>query len=82
HSGAVVATTRFPYFAAHLSRDAGRTWEPPVIVDYCGWANQQAVLAEPETVVVTYMGEISRPGQADSRIARILVTDKGLVLDH
>ncbi len=81
-SGAIVATTRFPYFAAHLSRDAGRTWEPPVIVDYAGWANQQAVLAEPETVVVTYMGEIMKRGQADSRIARIKVTDKGLVLDH
>ncbi len=51
-------------------------------MDYAGWANQQAVLAEPETVVVTYMGEIMKRGQADSRIARIKVTDKGLVLDH
>jgi hypothetical protein len=30
----VVATTRFPHFAAHLSRDGGRTWDPPMIVDH------------------------------------------------
>ncbi|MDP6449388.1 MAG: exo-alpha-sialidase [Lentisphaeria bacterium] len=81
-SGAIVATTRFPHFAARLSRDGGRTWEPPVIVDYCGWANQQAVEIEPDVVLVTYMGEITHPGKADSRIARIRVTDDGLVLDH
>ncbi len=78
----MVATTRFPYFAAHLSRDGGRTWEPPVIVDYCSWANQQAVEIEPDVVLVTYMGEMTHPGKADSRIARIRVTDDGLVLDH
>ena len=81
-SGALVATTRYPHFAAHLSRDGGRTWEPPVIVDYCTWANQQAIEVEPDVVLVTYMGEINAYGKADSRIARIRVTDGGLCLDH
>ncbi len=81
-SGAVVATTRFPHFAAHLSRDGGRTWDPPVIVDYPIWANQQAVEAEPDVVVVTYMGYCFEPGKADSRITRLRVTPEGLVLDH
>ena len=79
-SGAVVATTRFPHFTAHLSRDGGRTWDPPVIVDYCCWANQSAVEVEPDVVLVTYMGEITRLGQADSRITRLQVTDDGLRL--
>jgi hypothetical protein len=81
-SGAIVATTRFPYFAAHLSRDGGHTWEPPVIIDYCIWANQQAIEVESDVVLVTYMGEICLPGKADSRIARLRVTEQGLVLDH
>ena len=81
-SGALVATTRYPHFAAHLSRDNGRTWDPPVIVDYAIWANQQALEIEPDVVLVTYMGHIIEPGQADSRIARLRVTDEGLVLDH
>ncbi len=81
-SGALVATTRFPHFAAHLSRDGGRTWDPPVIVDYALWANQLAVLGEPEVVVVSYMGDCMEPGRADSRIARLRVTPEGLVLDH
>jgi hypothetical protein len=81
-SGALVANTRFPYFAAHLSRNNGRTWEQPVIVDYCSWSNQQAVEIEPDVVLVTYMGEINALGKADSRIARIRVTSNGLVLDH
>ena len=53
-----------------------------MIVDYPIWANQGAVWAEPETVVVTYMGDISERGRADSRIARLLMTAEGLVLDH
>ncbi|MDP6107561.1 MAG: exo-alpha-sialidase [Candidatus Brocadiia bacterium] len=81
-NGAVVATTRFPHFAAHLSRDGGRTWDPPVIVDYAQWANQTAVLAEPDVVVVSFMGQCTQPGKADSRIARLKVTPGGLVLDH
>jgi hypothetical protein len=80
--GALVATTRFPYFAARLSRNGGRTWEPPVIVDYSQWANQQAVEVEPDVVLVNYMGHIMEPGEADSRIARLRVTDDGLCLDH
>ncbi len=80
--GAVVATTRFPHFAAHLSRDGGRTWDPPVIVEYSQWANQTAVLAEPDVVVVTHMGHCMLPGQADSRISRLRVTSEGLRLDH
>ena len=80
--GALVATTRFPYFAARLSRDGGRTWEPPVIVDYPMWANQQALEVEPDVVLVTYMGDIMEPGRADSRIARLRVTDDALRLDH
>ena len=81
-SGALVATTRFPHFAAHLSRDGGRTWDPPVILDYCNWANQQALEVEPDVVLLTYMGEINGYGKADSRIARLRVTDRGLELDH
>jgi hypothetical protein len=53
-----------------------------VIVDYPMWANQQAVEAEPDVVLVTYMGHIQKRGQADSRIARLRVTDEGLRLDH
>lgn len=83
-NGAVVATTRFPCFAGHLSRDHGRTWELPVIIDYPLWANQNAMLVEPDVVGVSYMGICDRnnPGQADSRFARLKVTDDGLVLDH
>jgi len=81
-SGALVATTRYPHFAAHLSRDHGRTWGAPVILDYAIWANQQAVEIEPDVVLLTYMGHIMDPGQADSRIARLRVTDAGLILDH
>lgn len=80
-SGALVATTRFPHFAAYLSRDFGRTWSRPVIVDYAIWANQQAVEVEPDVVLVTYMGHIMDRGQADSRIARLRVTPQGLALD-
>ena len=81
-SGALVATTRFPHFAAHLSRDGGRTWDLPVIVDYAMWANQQAVEVEPDVVLVTYMGDCMGPGKADSRIVRLRVTPEGLRLDH
>jgi hypothetical protein len=81
-SGALVATVRYPHFAAYLSRDGGRTWGLPVIVDYCLWANQQAVEIEPDVVLVTYMGKIMNPGEADSRIARLKVTAAGLALDH
>ena len=77
-----MATTRYPHFSAHLSRDNGRTWSPPVIIDYAIWANQQAVEIEPDVVLLTYMGHIMVPGQADSRIARLRVTDWGLVLDN
>ena len=80
--GALVATTRFPYFAAHLSRDGGRTWELPVIVDYATWANQEALEVEPDVVLVNYMGDILGPGRADNRIARLRVTPEGLRLDH
>jgi hypothetical protein len=81
-SGALVATTRFPHFAAHLSRDNGRTWDLPVIVDYAMWANQEAIEVEPDVVLVSYMGDILGPGKADSRIARLRVTPEGLRLDH
>ncbi len=80
-SGALVATVRFPYFSAHVSRDDGRTWSLPVIVSNCLWANQQAVEAEDDVVVVTYMGQIQEVGQPDSRITRLRVIPKGLVLD-
>ena len=77
-----MATVRFPYFSAYVSRDGGRTWSLPYIIDYCYWANQQAVEIEPDVVLVTYMGRIMEPGEADSRIARIRVTGDGLLLDH
>ena len=81
-SGALVATTRYPHFAAHVSRDGGRTWSPPVIVDYAIWANQHAVEIEPDVVLVTYMGDIMEHGKADSRITRLRVTDDGITLDN
>lgn len=80
--GALVATTRFPYFTAHLSRDQGRTWDPPVILDYATWANQQAVEVEPNVVLVDYMGDIMKRGQADNRMLRLRVTDAGLKIDN
>jgi hypothetical protein len=51
-------------------------------VDYCQWANQQAVEIEPNVVLVSYMGKCTDPGEPDSRIVRLRVTDQGLVLDH
>ena len=80
--GHIIATTRFPHFAAYVSDNAGRTWSPPVILDYAMWANQQACEAEPNVVVVTYMGDIMKVGQPDSRIARLKVVNGLLTLDH
>ena len=37
---------------------------------------------EPDVVLLTYMGHIMDPGQRDSRITRLRVTDSGLVLDN
>jgi len=81
-SGVLVATTRYPYFAAHISRNHGRTWEPPIIVDYAQWAGQWAFEVEPNIVLVSYMGHIQEPGKADCRIVRLKVTESGLELDH
>jgi hypothetical protein len=69
-------------FAACPSRDGGKTWGCPAIVDDCHWANQQAVEVEPDIVLVTHTGKIMSPGEADSRIARLKLTPAGLVLDH
>jgi len=79
-SGVLVATMRFPYFSAHVSRDDGRTWSLPIIVSDCMWANQQAVEAEDNVVVITHMGPIRQVGQTDSRITRLRVTPTGLEL--
>jgi hypothetical protein len=80
-NGALVATVRFPYFSAHVSYDDGRTWSLPVILSNCLWANQQAVEAEDNVLVITHMGQIQDPGQPDSRIARLRVMPTGLTLD-
>ena len=81
-SGALLATTRFPHFAAHLSRDGGSTWDPPVLVDYAPWASQRAVEVEPDVVMVSYMGHCMDPGLADARVVRLRITSEGLCLDH
>lgn len=73
-----MATTRFPYFTAHVSRDQGRSWDPPVILDYATWANQKAVEVEPDVVLVNYMGHIMKRGQADNRMLRLQVTKTSL----
>lgn len=80
--GTLVALTRFPYFAAHVSTDGGRTWTLPIIVDYANWANQRAVTVQGEVVLVTYMGYCIEPGQADSRIVRLRPVGEKLTLDH
>ena len=41
-----------------------------------------AMEIEPDVVLITYIGHIMGPGQADSRIARLRVTATGLVLDN
>ena len=51
-------------------------------MDYAIWGNQHAVEIEPDVVLVTYMGHIMQHGQADSRIARLRVTEEGLTLDN
>ena len=53
----------------------------------CTLANLDSLIGkgrnfEPDVVLVTYMGHIMDPGQADSRIARLRVRGAGLVLDH
>ena len=50
-------------------------------VDYPHLANHHAVEAEPDVVLVVYMGHYMEPGQADDRILRLRVTGQGLVLD-
>ena len=79
--GALVAITRFPYLAAHVSYDGGRNWDQGTILDYPLWANHKAVEVEPNVLLVLYMGHIVRKGQADDRVLRLRVTKKGLVLE-
>ena len=79
-SGALVAITRYPYLAAHVSWDGARTWDQGTILDYAGWANHSAVQVEPDVVLVIYMGDITRKGQADTRILRLHVERQGLRL--
>ncbi len=80
-SGALVAVTRYPYLTAHVSWDGGKNWDKGTILDYAGWANQSAVEVEPGVVLVIYMGDENRPGQADTRILRLRPTYEGLKID-
>ena len=80
-SGALVAVHRFPYLTANVSYDGGVTWDAGTIIDYPHFANHHAVEAEPDVVLVVYMGHYIEPGQADDRILRLRVTGQGLVLD-
>ena len=79
-NGALLAVTRYPYLAAHVSWDGGRTWDQGTILDYAGWANHSAIQVEPNVVLVIYMGDITRKGKADTRILRLRVEREGLRL--
>ncbi|MFN0170973.1 MAG: sialidase family protein [Bryobacteraceae bacterium] len=81
-SGALVAVKRFPYTSANVSLDGGKTWDAGTIIDTPIWANQKMVEAEPDVVLVLYMGHMVQHGQPDNRIARLRVTRKGLVVDR
>ena len=81
-SGALVAVHRFPYLAANVSFDGGASWDAGTILDWAHWANQKALEAEPNVVLISYMGMYEEPGQQDIRVARLRVTDSGLTLDH
>jgi len=81
-SGALVAVHRFPYLTANVSYDGGVTWDAGTIVDYPVWANHKALEVEPDVVLVNYMGMYEEPGQADIRMVRLRVTERGLVLDN
>ena len=81
-SGALVAVHRFPYLTANVSYDGGVTWDAGTIIDYAHWSNHKALEVEPDVVLVDYMGMIAEPGQADIRMARLRVTERGLVLDN
>jgi hypothetical protein len=77
-----VAIKRFPYLGANVSWDGGVTWDAGTIIDYPIWANHHSNEAEPDVVLVAYMGHIVEPGQADTRMVRLRVTRDGLVLDN
>jgi hypothetical protein len=81
-SGALLAVKRFPYLSANVSWDGGVTWDAGTIVDYPIWANHHSIEAEPDVVLVHYMGHIVEPGQPDVRMVRLRVTREGLVLDN
>ena len=80
--GALVAVHRFPYLTANVSYDGGVTWDAGTIIDYAIWSNHKALEVEPDVVLVDYMGMFEEPGQADIRMARLRVTDLGLVVDN
>ncbi|MCK4324453.1 MAG: exo-alpha-sialidase, partial [Armatimonadetes bacterium] len=80
-SGALLAVTRYPYLTAYVSWDGGRNWDKGTILDYAAWANHSAVEVEPGVVLVIYMGDIIRPGQADTRILRLRPTLEGLKIE-
>ncbi len=81
-NGALVAIHRFPYISANVSYDNGLTWDAGTILDYPIWANHKAIEVEPNVILLIYMGHIVQTGQADNRILRMRVADKGLVLDN
>ena len=80
-SGAMVSVHRYPYLTANVSYDGGVTWDAGTIIDWPIWANHKALEAEPDVVLVEYMGYVSEPGQPDVRMARLRVTSEGLVVD-
>ncbi len=80
-SGALVATTRYPYLCARVSWDDGVNWDHGTIIEWAMWANQHALEVEPDVVLVGTMGHILETGQPDTRFLRLRVTREGLRLD-
>ncbi len=80
-TGALLAVTRYPHLCAHVSWDGGRNWDQGTIIDYPPWANHSAVEVEPGVVLVIYMGDITEPGKADTRVLRLRPTYEGLKIE-
>ena len=80
-TGALLAVTRYPHLCAHVSWDGGRNWDQGTILDYPQWANHSAVEVEPGVVLIIYMGDITEPGRADTRVLRLRPTYAGLEIE-
>lgn len=56
-SGVIVLSHRFPYTALHISRDDGKTWKGPVVIDRYGGAYPSTVELRDGSVLVVYYEE-------------------------